>query len=256
MNGWIKISRKMLDWGWYKDVNTKAVFLHLLLMANTEDKKFRHDTIRRGECVVSIGNMAETLGITYMQARTALNHLKDTKEITITRKSKYLVISIQNYNEYQKDNKHLTIKQQSNNNQITTPKESKKRERTKLLCNNNLNDNNILNNNNKDFSRSFSLKKPYSIPSLNDVIEYAGERASEAESFFNHYQSEGWKANGKKIYSWQKLFDNWQVPSTDKPKVDHPRYTDDEGYVYEWDDDKNSYEVVERPKRKAERKKT
>ena len=31
--GYIKLYRKMKKWGWYKDQNTKDVFLHLLLEA-------------------------------------------------------------------------------------------------------------------------------------------------------------------------------------------------------------------------------
>ena len=41
MNGWIKLHRKITEWEWYTDRNTLAVFLHLLIMANIEDKKYR-----------------------------------------------------------------------------------------------------------------------------------------------------------------------------------------------------------------------
>ena len=37
--GWIKLYSKFLEWEWYTDVNTKAVFIHLLLTANYEQKK-------------------------------------------------------------------------------------------------------------------------------------------------------------------------------------------------------------------------
>ena len=51
LNGFIKIYRSMLKWEWYEDVNTKAVFLHLLLTANFKDTKWQGITIKRGEVI-------------------------------------------------------------------------------------------------------------------------------------------------------------------------------------------------------------
>ncbi len=47
-NGWIKIHRKILDWEWYSDLNVRVVFLHLLLKANHDDKKWMGMDIKRG----------------------------------------------------------------------------------------------------------------------------------------------------------------------------------------------------------------
>lgn len=107
---WIKLNRKIIEWGWYKDPNTKAVFLHLLLTANIKDKEFLGVMIPRGSVATSIGNLADDVGITYDQARTALNHLKETNEVTITRRPKCLVISIVNYARYQDRPNHFPIK--------------------------------------------------------------------------------------------------------------------------------------------------
>ena len=41
MEGWIKLHRQILDWEWYDDINVKVLFLHLLLTANYEDKKWQ-----------------------------------------------------------------------------------------------------------------------------------------------------------------------------------------------------------------------
>lgn len=41
IEGFIKISRKILDWEWYTDINTKTLFLHCLLKANFRTKNIR-----------------------------------------------------------------------------------------------------------------------------------------------------------------------------------------------------------------------
>ena len=118
--GWIKLNRKILDWRWYKDANTFRVFIYLLLIANVKDGGYFTDTIHRGEVVVTIGSLAKALDITYNQARKALEHLKETNEITTTARSKYLIISIVNYNEYQDNHTQNTTKTQPEHNQSTT----------------------------------------------------------------------------------------------------------------------------------------
>lgn len=118
MGGWIKLSRKILDWRWYHNTNTFRVFLHLLLKANVTDHDFERETIHRGELATSMGSLAKELDLTIDQVRTALEHLKETDEITITRHSKYLVISIKNYSKYQDNPTQIPITSQSNPNQI------------------------------------------------------------------------------------------------------------------------------------------
>ena len=48
-NGWLKLHRKISEWEWYTDGNTFRLFLHLLLNANFEDKKWKGITIKKGE---------------------------------------------------------------------------------------------------------------------------------------------------------------------------------------------------------------
>lgn len=123
----IKIDRNIVNWRWYKDSNTMRVFFHLLLTANIRDHDFGYDTIHRGEVAVSVGNLGKSTQLTYNQVRTALTHLKDTNEITITRRPKYLVISIVNYDKYQDKPNQTTIESQSNHNQTTNESQQSKK---------------------------------------------------------------------------------------------------------------------------------
>jgi hypothetical protein len=83
--GWVKLHRKILDWEWYTDPNTLAVFLHLLLNANYEQKKYRGNIIDVGESLTSIQSLSEELNLSNKQIRTALEHLKSAGTVAIRR---------------------------------------------------------------------------------------------------------------------------------------------------------------------------
>lgn len=137
MEGWIKVHRKLVDWEWYNDINVKVVFLHLLLTANHKEKQWKGQTILRGQKLTSIEHLADDVGLTIQQTRTALKKLKSTHEITIKTTSKNSLITIEKFNNYQfeadEDNKQnnkqlnnsITNNQQTNNKQITTNKNEK-----------------------------------------------------------------------------------------------------------------------------------
>jgi hypothetical protein len=99
--GYIKIHRKLKEWEWYGDTNTMRVFLHLLLSANWKETRFKNEKIGRGECVTSLANLSNDLGLTQSQIRTALNHMEMTNTITNRRFSNYRIIKVENFDLYQ-----------------------------------------------------------------------------------------------------------------------------------------------------------
>lgn len=101
MDGWIILHRKITKWEWYKDINTKTVFLHLLLTANIKPAKYKGFLVNRGELITSLTDLAEKTGLSKTRVRTALEHLKSTGEITDKTTNKFRVITITNYAEYQ-----------------------------------------------------------------------------------------------------------------------------------------------------------
>ena len=100
-NGWVKIHRKFLDWEWYTDTNTKAVFLHLIINANTEQTRWKGILLERGELIRTLPTLAEELNLSVQQVRTAINHLKSTGEITERSTGKIRVLNVCNYGIYQ-----------------------------------------------------------------------------------------------------------------------------------------------------------
>ena len=129
MEGWIKLHRQILDWEWYNDINVKVLFLHLLLTANYEDKKWQGTIIKRGQLVTSRQHLAEQTGLSEQQVRTAIDKLKSTNNITTKSTNKYTTITIENYELYQSYDEYITNKQpatQPTNNHNIRNKEDKK----------------------------------------------------------------------------------------------------------------------------------
>ena len=129
MQGYIKLYRKMLNWEWYTDIPVRIIFEHCLLKANHKGNKWQGQIIDAGSFITSYEKLSIETGLTVQQVRTALNKLKSTGEITYKSTSRYSMITVKNWIEYQEDNtqnnKQITNKQQTNNKQITTNKNDK-----------------------------------------------------------------------------------------------------------------------------------
>lgn len=116
--GHIKIDRRILEWEWYKDLNTCRLFFHLLLRANWKDGRFQGMEIPRGSLVTSYNNLAAETGLSVKNVRTALKHLETTGEVAVNRHPKFSVVTIKNYNLYQSDG-IVTGSQPASNRQAT-----------------------------------------------------------------------------------------------------------------------------------------
>ena len=127
MSGWIRLHSKFTKWEWYRDQNTKDLFIHCLLKANWKDGKFEGIVIPRGSFVTSLDTLSKELGLSVQAIRTSLKHLISTKELTSKSTNKYRIITIINYELYQQvniqTNNQLTNNQQATNNQLTTIEE-------------------------------------------------------------------------------------------------------------------------------------
>lgn len=122
--GYIRLFRKIRDWEWYTDVNTKTLYIHCLLMANFSEKKWRGNTIPAGSFITSYEKLATGCGLSVRQVRTALNKLKMTGELTSSTTSSYSMITVNNWTDYQPDDtqsdKQTTSERQTDDKQATT----------------------------------------------------------------------------------------------------------------------------------------
>ena len=123
---WVKIYRKFLEWEWYDDINTKILFLHLLLKANYKDKQWMGITIKRGQVLTGRLKLSEELGISEQMIRTSLSKLKSTNEITNEATSQYSIITIKKYEEYQESTNGATNEQPTSNHYCRRSRRSRK----------------------------------------------------------------------------------------------------------------------------------
>ncbi len=133
MEPWIKLYRKFREWEWYNDPIVKAVFIELLLTANWKPTKWKGIELDVGETVVGRKELADAVGISEQNVRTALRKLENTKTIVKKSTNKYTIVKVLNYCNYQAlaednqptTNQQLTNNQPTTNQQLTTPKEYK-----------------------------------------------------------------------------------------------------------------------------------
>ena len=137
LGGFVKIYRNLPKWRWYSDDITFRVFMHLLLTAQYKDTPWQERVLREGQAVTGSQKLADDLGLSRQQVRTALRKLQATNSITIETTNKYSVITVTNWQKYQKDEcsaadtstKALTDEQPTDNHRATNDQPLFKKEK-------------------------------------------------------------------------------------------------------------------------------
>lgn len=134
LNGFIKLHRKLVAWGWYQDYVVKDVFLHLLLTANFKDSQWMGVTLKKGQLVTSYKHLSEDLAFSVRQVRTAIDKLKSTGEITTEATNRFTIITVVNWEEYQLFDEKMTSEatsNQTNERQTSDKQATNKRQQRK-----------------------------------------------------------------------------------------------------------------------------
>ena len=122
-NGFICLYRQITQWEWYQNPNTFRLFVHLLLMANFTDGRFEGREVKRGQLVTSLPSLSKQTSLSIRQVRVALEHLIMTGEVTNKSFTKYRVITVVKYDQYQRNDRQndsqMTDKRQTNDSQMT-----------------------------------------------------------------------------------------------------------------------------------------
>ena len=192
---YVKIYRSMLEWEWYGNINTKVLFLHMLLKANWKEGKFQGQVIPRGSFVSSLQNLSYETALTIREVRTALEHLKSTGEVTSKGHNKYSIYTVVKYDLYQSidtqtDNQE-TNNRQTNDKLTTTIEEWKKEKKERR----------------KDNSTHFVP------PSVEEVSAYCYERQNnvDPDRFVDFYAAKGWMVGKNKMKDWKASVRTWEA---------------------------------------------
>lgn len=198
MNGWIKLHRDILNWGWYKKSRTLHLFIHLLLSANHKQSHVFGKTVNRGQLVTGRKVLAQETGMTEQQIRTALKHLKSTNEITIETTKTESFITVVNYEKYQ-------------GNGIESNQESNQRSNQELTKNQ-------PRSNHKQEGKKGKNDKKEEIPARDEFLAHAKEKCNKLGYEYNEqailtkyeaWKEAGWKdGKGNKIKSWKSKLTN------------------------------------------------
>ena len=154
-NGFIVIHRKMQKWEWFDDLNMCGFFLHLLLLANWEDRRWHGIVIKRGSFITSYRKLAESMHVSEATIRRWIKRLISTGEVAVNSTSRYTVISIVSYDFYQ-TKKESNDAQKTHSRRTSNAQPSHERYTTEQYNNNNNNNN----NNNKNSSQEKETFSP------------------------------------------------------------------------------------------------
>lgn len=141
---YIKLDRRLRNWGWKDKPNMVALWIEILLQANYYENEWHGKVYEAGSFPTSVAKLSASTGLTIQQVRTCLKNLESTNEITIVSTSQGTKISVNKWAEYQgcddeynissnkQTNKRLTNDQQTINNTIRN--KERKNERNTYMC--------------------------------------------------------------------------------------------------------------------------
>jgi hypothetical protein len=121
-DGWIRLHRKLIKKGYYKDSEHVHLWIHILLKANHEDTEFLFNgqiiNIKRGQFITGRDVLSKETGINRSKIERILKCLKSEQQIEQQTTNKFRLITINNYHKYQ--TREQQIEQQVSNKRATS----------------------------------------------------------------------------------------------------------------------------------------
>lgn len=201
-NGGIFLHRKIIDWEWYKDVNTFKVFIHCLLNANFKDGRFMGTLVPRGSFITSRRQLAKKTGLTEQEVKTALKRLKSTHEITQQTTHSWSLITVVKYDYYQNGFKKTNpVSNPISNHQVTHDQPT---------VNHNINNNN---KDNKVNNISSYDGNGTDVPTEEEVEKFFKDCnfLISAKAFYDYQTRNDWSVYGKRIKDWKAVALKWNT---------------------------------------------
>lgn len=196
-NGFITLHRKILESAIFENPNELKVWIWCLCRANWSDNTVffsgEEINVRRGQFIFGRFTGSDECNMNPNTFYKILKKLEKAGMILINSNNKKSLLTVVKYEIYQDG---LIDEQQQSNNKVTTKQQQSNT------------DNNITiqQENKRTYTRT-----PQNIE---EVIEYGKEielQSEECNSFFDHFQSNGWKVGGKApMKDWKASLRNWK----------------------------------------------
>ncbi|WP_163321654.1 hypothetical protein [Draconibacterium mangrovi] len=212
MEGWIKLYRKIAEnplW-LIKPFSRGQAWIDLLILANHKPGFFYIRDVKvkveRGQVGWSEPKLSERWGWSRTKVRKFLKDLAEEQQIVLDKKTVTQIITILNFDEYQKKEQQEIQQpipqriQQENNSETAAEQQQDP----------NKNDKNIKNDKNSLFrQRFFSVLEIFYFKNFKNPITVTN-------AFFNHYEGVDWKnARGLDIVSVESVAENWDNQTTE-----------------------------------------
>lgn len=183
MEGWIRIHRKITDASWFNKSEYVHLWLYLLLKANHKDQEIfvgnEKVLVKRGQLLTSRHKLSEVVHVQENKIYRILKCFENEHQIEQHKTHKYTLISIVNYDTYQKSEQ---VNEQQMNSKCTT------NEQQMNTNNNDKNDNNIyinlFNKYKEQIENEDENKKIRIIAECQDSSEYSLLTTEEQDKLF------------------------------------------------------------------------
>lgn len=210
LNGFIKIHRKLIEWGWYSDCVVKDVFIHILITATFKEGSYLGHKLNPGDAIIGIKKLSSELGFSVQQVRTALKKLESTGEIKLKSTNKFTIATVVNWAFYQIETDGATNEQQTDNIQIINEQQTSNIQATneQQHLKNVKNVKNVKNGENvkNSHARARARKDDEScVPSMDEVQDYCAKIGLVLPRALYRYCEDviGWS-------DWKSVANEWQ----------------------------------------------
>lgn len=201
--GWIKLHRSLLDHPRFRDGAWLRVWTYLLLNATHTEYRVifagKEVVLRPGQLITSRNSIVDFCGVERSKVERILKTLKTEQQIEQLASNTSRLITILNWNEYQKveqQNEHqVSNDRAASEQQVSTNKNGKKEKNV------------------KEGGEASPPRTRFTPPTLDQAEAAAVENGmpkDEGENFINHHQSKDWKIGKSPMKDWRAAMRTWK----------------------------------------------
>ncbi len=193
--GYIRVYRKLLTSAVFQDEGTLKVWMWCLLRANYSPRPMdfagEQVELKRGEFITGRIHASAELGMSESRTWRLIKKLEHWGNIRVKSNNKFSVVSILKYDTYQTDDSQA---EQPLDNQRTTSEQPADTD--------------------KEYKNQKKEKKerearPTDLDSVKKLFQERNYPAPQAEIFWHHYCSNGWKVGKNPMVDWKAAAAGW-----------------------------------------------